>query len=276
VNGEAGGKGRVAAFFDLDGTLVARPSLERRFLGVLKYRHAIPPKNYFLWLAHAIRLAPRGIAAIAHANKMYLCGLRVDSAPGSADNLVCANGSHATRDNKSSAHLRSPQPPRLFLPQALERAAWHAARRHAIVLVTGTLAPLAHEVALSLALRLAARRTPASIGVCATRLEEANGRWTGHILGDAMFGEAKGRAIRRLAAQQGFDLSRCYAYGDSAGDRWMLGAVGRPAAVNPSPDLGRIAHLQDWPVLSWKEQAAETCCKAEYPPVARAKTESLR
>jgi HAD superfamily phosphoserine phosphatase-like hydrolase len=276
VNGEAGGQGRVAAFFDLDGTLVARPSLERRFLGVLKYRHAIPPKNYFLWLAHAIRLAPRGIAAIAHANKMYLCGLRVDSAPGSADTLVVgASGSHATRGNLLGGTPLRPPPP-LFLPQALERAAWHARRRHVIVLVTGTLAPLAHEVALSLALRLAARRTPASIGVCATRLEEANGRWTGQIIGDAMFGEAKGRAIRRVAAQQGFDLSRCYAYGDSAGDRWMLGAVGRPAAVNPSPDLDRIAHLQDWPVLSWKEQAAETCRKAEYLPVASAKTESLR
>ena len=275
MNGAAGG--RVAAFFDLDGTLIARPSLERRFLGVLKYRHAIPPKNYFLWLAHAIRLAPRGIAAIAHANKMYLCGLRVDSAPGSRDTVVRARGSYATRDKHlGSTHLRSPQPLRLFLPQALERAAWHAARGHAIVLVTGTLAPLAHEVALSLALRLAARRTPASIGVCATRLEEANGRWTGQIIGDAMFGEAKGRATRRLTAQQGFDLSRCYAYGDSAADRWMLDAVGRPAAVNPTPDLGRIAHLQDWPVLSWKEQAPETCRKVDYQPVARAKTERFR
>jgi phosphoserine phosphatase len=66
-----------------------------------------------------------------------------------------------------------------------------------------------------------------------------------------MIGEAKGRAIRRMAAEQNFDLAQCYAYGDSTRDRWMLGAVGWPAAVNPSPDLRRVARLHDWPVLSW-------------------------
>ena len=42
--------GRVAAFFDLDGTLVALPSLERSFFRMLRCRAAIPAKNYFLWL----------------------------------------------------------------------------------------------------------------------------------------------------------------------------------------------------------------------------------
>jgi HAD superfamily hydrolase (TIGR01490 family) len=247
----AEGRGCVAAFFDLDGTLVAAPSLERRFFATQRYRHAIPAKNYLLWLAHAVRLAPRGIATMAHANKMYLRGVRAD----------CGDSPHA--------------PVQPFSPDALARVAWHAARGHAIVLVTGTLAPLAHEVALALALRLAARGTPASIGVCATRLEEADGRWTGRIIGDAVFGEAKARAIRRLAGEEGFDLARCYAYGDTPSDRWMLGAVGWPAAVNPSQDLRRIAHLHDWPVLLWKEKATESRRKAEYAAVASAKTESL-
>src|SRR4029077_10693445 len=42
--------GRVAAFFDLDGTLILRPSLERRFFAELRQRRAIPMRNYFLWL----------------------------------------------------------------------------------------------------------------------------------------------------------------------------------------------------------------------------------
>jgi len=66
---------RVAAFFDLDGTLVARPSLERRFFAELRYRGAIPMGNYFLWLARAVWLAPRGIQMMRHANKMYLRGV---------------------------------------------------------------------------------------------------------------------------------------------------------------------------------------------------------
>jgi phosphoserine phosphatase len=106
-------------------------------------------------------------------------------------------------------------------------------------------------------------------------LEEGDGRWTGRIIGDAMIGEAKARAIRRLAAEEGFDLARCYAYGNATSDRWMLGAVGRPVAVNPSPDLRRIAHLHDWPVLLWNEKDAESSRKVEYASVASAKTESL-
>ena len=141
----------------------------------------------------------------------------------------------------------------LFFPEAMERVAWHAQCGHAIVLVSGTLAPLAKEVAIALAARLAVRGIAASIGVCATRLEEANGKWTGRIVGEAMFGEAKARAVRRLAAEEGFELAGCYAYGDGASDRWLLDAVGKPAAVNPSEDLARIARRRDWPVLWWRE-----------------------
>jgi HAD superfamily hydrolase (TIGR01490 family) len=263
MNGAAEGGGRVAAFFDVDGTLVAGPSLELRFFGALRYRRAIPAKNYFLWLAHAVRLAPRGIATVALANKMYLRGVRVDCSGLPAQPRL---GGQA-----GSSHAPSPR----FFPDALARVAWHAAQRHAIVLVTGTLAPLAHQAAVALALRLAARGIPASIGVCATRLEVAQDRWTGRTLGDAMFGEAKARAIRRIGSAEGFDLTRCYAYGDTASDRWMLGAVGRPAAVNPSPDLGRIARLHDWPVLLWKKEAATNRRDTEYVGVASAKTESL-
>lgn len=263
MSGAAEGRGRVAAFFDVDGTLLSGASLELRFFAALRYRRAIPAENYFLWLAHAARLAPRGIAMMALANKMYLRGVRTD-----CDGLPAA----ARLGRQADSRQRGVLP---FFPDALARVAWHAAQRHAIVLVSGTLAPLAHEVALALALRLAVRGIPALIGVCATRLEERDGRWTGQIAGDAMFGEAKGRAIRQVAAEECFDLARCYAYGDTANDRWMLGAVGRPVAVNPSPDLRRVAQLHHWPVLSWKERATENHCNTEYAAIASAKTESL-
>jgi hypothetical protein len=40
----------------------------------------------------------------------------------------------------------------------------------------------------------------------------------------------------------------------------MLGAVGRPAAVNPLPELRRIALLRHWPILEWssKENIADS------------------
>jgi phosphoserine phosphatase len=106
-------------------------------------------------------------------------------------------------------------------------------------------------------------------------LEEVQDHWTGRILGDAMFGEAKARAVRGIGAAEGFDLNRSYAYGDTASDRWMLAAVGRPAAVNPSPDLSRIARLHDWPVLFWNQKAAPHRRKVEYTGISKVKTESL-
>jgi len=69
-----------------------------------------------------------------------------------------------------------------------------------------------------------------------------------------MFGEAKGRTVREMAAEKGFDLAQCYAYGDSVGDRWMLEAVGRPAAVNASWRLETLARRKSWPVLTWAKE----------------------
>lgn len=149
-----------------------------------------------------------------------------------------------------------------FFPGALDRLARHAAQGHTIVLVTGTLEPLAKHAALALTLRLLIRDITASVGVCATRLEEIDGRWSGRITGEAMLGDAKARAVQRIAASSGFDLARCYAYGNATDDRWMLAAVGRPAAVNPSRELERIARLRSWPILRWKEKESRRAATA--------------
>jgi HAD superfamily hydrolase (TIGR01490 family) len=250
---------RIAAFFDIDGTLLGAPSLERRFFAALRTQHAIPSRNYLLWLAHSLRLVPRGIQTILYANKMYLRGL---DAPGSTDTLVRAGSSQGQA--AASVHLTC-LTSLAFFPAALDQAAWHASTHHAIILVSGTLAPLAHQVALALTVHLATRNLPAQIGVCATRLEKIDSCYTGRIAGEAMFGQAKAQAIHQIAAERNFDLRRCYAYGDTNKDRWMLGAVGRPAAVNPSRELERVARLNDWPVLRWKLSSLAQPATKEAP-----------
>jgi HAD superfamily hydrolase (TIGR01490 family) len=216
-------RGGVAAFFDLDGTLMPLPSLEKRLFAMLRYRRFVGIRNFVLWLAETVRLIPHGINQIVHANKMYLRGVSVDE--------------------NNSLSMTS------FYPEAVERVAWHAERRHLIVLVSGTLEPLAERAARALEAEFGARGLASTIRVWATRLEERSGRWTGRIVGEAIFGEAKARAIRQIAAEADLDLQRCFAYGDSSSDRWMLDAVGKPAAVNPTNDLARIARRNDWPVL---------------------------
>jgi len=241
----------VAAFFDLDGTLVPRPSMEKRLFSMLRYQHFVGLRNYFWWAVEAVRLAPRGINQILHANKMYLQGVRA-AARGGTDIPVCL-----FRPSESKKHAEIRRQARLPVPlycQAIERVAWHAERGHLIVIVSGTLELLAEKTARTLEHELGARGLSHKIHVCATRLEEKDGRWTGRILGEAMFGEAKARAITRIAAEADLDLLRSFAYGDSSCDRWMLEAVGKPAAVNPSNDLARIARRNDWVVLQWGEE----------------------
>jgi HAD superfamily hydrolase (TIGR01490 family) len=244
----------VAAFFDLDGTLVPRPSLERRLFRKLRYRRAIPAKNYFLWLREALRLMPEGIAAMLQANKMYLYGVQI------FDDRE--DGHQAKRQGSALPSKRARRNPRLpvpaFFAQALETVAWHARQGHEIVLVSGTLERLARRTARAMEAQFAAHGITVTIRVLATRLEEAGGKWTGRVLGEAMYGEAKARAAKRFAEEIKLDLGRCYAYGNSLNDRSLMETVGRPAAVNPSDDLASIARTRGWPVLHWDGEESLT------------------
>jgi len=222
---------------------------------MLRCRAAIPAKNYFLWLREAMRLVPRGLNAILQANKMYLCGVQVFDERGEGDGDISSwhKDGHQAGGQASAPprrNLRLPVP--AFFAQAIERVAWHAKQGHEIVLISGTLEPLARGAARAMGAELAARGITVRIGVFATRLEEMEGTWTGRVLGEAMFWEAKARAVKRVAKEMHLGLARCYAYGDSLNDRRLMAAVGRPAAVNPSKDLRNMARTLGWPVLHWE------------------------
>ena len=249
---------RVAAFFDLDGTLLPLPSLEQQFLRMLRYRHEIPLTNYFLWWREALKLLPLGIGHVLHANKMYLRGVHglVESGVGNQVHSLAQESGHEGEGRPSMPPRRNPRwPVPHFFEDGVERVAWHAVQGHAIVVVSGALEPLANVGARTLETELATRGIAAEIRVCATKLEENDGRWTGRIVGEAVFGKAKARAILKLAEEMGLDLSQSWAYGDSAQDRWMLASVGNPAAVNAAPKLARIAWKRGWPVLRTTNRA---------------------
>lgn len=83
-----------------------------------------------------------------------------------------------------------------------------------------------------------------------TQMEIEDGKYTGEILFYA-YGPGKAEAIEALAAEQGYDLSQSYAYSDSYTDLPMLDAVGHPFAVNPDEQLRRVAKERVWPVLEF-------------------------
>jgi HAD superfamily hydrolase (TIGR01490 family) len=225
----------VAAFFDVDGTLFPKPSLELRFFRFLHRQKRIPVRNYLLWLREALRLAPEGLQHMIHANKALLAGV------GKGADLFA----NWQTEFSGAAIYR----------EAVERAAWHARQGHLLVLVTGSLEPLALHAASLLKAALRELDCETTVYACATRLELQNGNWSGRIVGEAMFGKAKAQMIRQLARLWRLELAQCSAYGDSVNDRWMLESVGRPYAVNPSRGLRRIARLYHWPVIVWRDGA---------------------
>ena len=220
--------GGIAAFFDLDGTLLRRPSLEQRFFRQLRYRRQIGFWNLAAWLRECLQLLPGGVNRILQENKMYLRGV--------PDEQVAQRSWLAAIE---------------FLGDGVKEMAWHAGKGHSIVLVSGTLEFLALHAAEILAQRLAEYGKTANIRVCATRLESKNGRWTGRIAGNVMMGREKEFAVRKVARELRVDLKNCYAYGDTIQDQWMLGTVGNAAAVNSSTELQTMAQLRGWRVLQW-------------------------
>jgi HAD superfamily hydrolase (TIGR01490 family) len=79
-----------------------------------------------------------------------------------------------------------------------------------------------------------------------------DGVYTGQPTGLFIYGADKARAIKRLADQEGIDLSQSYAYSDSASDLPMLRAVGHPVAVNPDKELLAEARENGWQVLRFE------------------------
>jgi HAD superfamily hydrolase (TIGR01490 family) len=96
-----------------------------------------------------------------------------------------------------------------------------------------------------------------SLGMTAgigTRGKVRDGVYTGELDGPFCYGQGKVDAIRALARFDGFDLSQCYAYSDSASDLPMLSAVGHPVAVNPDSKLERHARRHGWPVVIFSQR----------------------
>ncbi|MBO1753063.1 HAD-IB family hydrolase [Actinotalea sp. BY-33] len=101
--------------------------------------------------------------------------------------------------------------------------------------------------------------------VVASRMEVRDGLYTGEIAFYA-YGENKATAVRELAEAEGYDLTRCHAYSDSITDVPMLEAVGNAAVVNPDRGLRRVAVEHGWEVLSFERPVT---LGSRLPPPSR-------
>jgi len=216
---------RIGAFFDLDGTLLASPSLEWRFIRYLAKRDEIGARSAIRWLRQfAARMVAGDVHGATYGNKCYLAGVPESAVENWAE-MVAQDVRHLFGAGRDTVR-------------------WHIERGHQIVLISGTLAPLAQKIAGHL---------PGEVDVHATEVEVKAGCFTGRVLGPHVAGTEKARIVRTAAVRWGLDLAQSHAYGNETADVPMLESVGSPVAVNPSWWLRRTAGIRGWPIESWEE-----------------------
>ncbi len=132
-------------------------------------------------------------------------------------------------------------------PEARTLLESHTQRGHATYIVSAAPVEIVEPLAQALGMT-------AGLG---TRAVVADGVYTGELAGPFCYGPGKVDAIRDVAHWEGFDLSRCYAYSDSASDLPMLEAVGHPVAVNPDGRLGATAAARGWPVVIFRRRTRQ-------------------
>jgi HAD superfamily hydrolase (TIGR01490 family) len=208
------------AFFDIDGTLV-EGSTERRFWRYLLTRGHQGPRQVLAYLVFWARYFPVYRSHTAKKNKAYLYMLETARVRGLAERFVAEEIL-----------------PQLYAP-AVQRLQSHLRRGDTVVLLSGTLEP----VALALAKTLGVEH------VRATQCRERDGRYLAGPPTVHPFGAAKLVIAAEFAAEHGADLREASAYGDSRHDLTLLEAVGVPVAVLPDRPLLETARGNRWLII---------------------------
>lgn len=216
----------VAAFFDLDKTIISRSSTLA--FGPSFYKHGLITRGDAVRTAFA-QLVFR-VAGADHQRMERIRGQVGDLCRGwSADRV-----SEIVRGQLDETILP------LVYADAWRLIAAHGNAGQDVIIVSSS----GMEMVGPIGDRLGASE------VIATRMEVADGCYTGEMEFWA-YGEAKAHRMRELAAKRGYRLRDCYAYSDSITDLPMLEAVGHPRAVNPNRALRRVARERLWPVLAF-------------------------
>ena len=143
---------------------------------------------------------------------------------------------------QAEALARGHTPPERKLTKD-ERAQAHQASGHTLILVSASLRYLLKPVINDLGFH----------HLLCTDLEIAeNGALTGKTNGPICINHHKRVAVENLAHEKGIRLDQSYAYGNHHSDIPMLEAVGKPAAVEPTMPLKKIAVKKGWPILTFR------------------------
>ncbi len=220
------GNRAIAAFFDLDKTIISRSSTLA--FGASFYRHGLITRSQAFRSAFGQLIFRLGGA---DHQKME----RIKAEVGA----LCRGWPADRVSDIVARHLDQVILPHVYA-EAQQLITGHRENGQDVIIVSTS----GQEVVAPIGVLLGASE------VIATRMAVADGCYTGEMEFWA-YGEAKASRVRELASQRGYQLADCYAYSDSVTDLPLLEAVGHPHAVNPDRALRRIARDRRWPVLTF-------------------------
>lgn len=222
--------GVEAAFFDLDKTVIARPSMVA--FGAPLRREGLVSRRLLLRALWAQLIYLTLGADEVRLERVRDAALRV---------------SKGWEQRRISAIVRETiteviEP--IVYAEALELMAMHREAGRKVFIVSAS----PEEIVAPLAQYLGADEA-----VATRALLDENGCYTGDVE-RYCYGPEKVRVLRELAERDGIDLDASYAYSDSATDAPMLAAVGHAIAVNPDRELLRLARTAGWEVVRFSHR----------------------
>ena len=216
---------KIAAYFDLDGTLL-NASSEKTLTGVLARRRP--------W-------------RIPHATIAWTLGATFGLLTGKAPYDALRNRGHLSLASWQILEQYSEEIATTYLKErvplgAWERLDWHRKQGHRLVLVTATVAPMAEAMARVLAMD--------EVYGCGP--ENRTGMLSGSERGWSV-PRRKGKVpiVEQDAEKHGHDLSQCFGYGNTHADSWFMRICGHAIAVNPESSLEQFAKKNNWEIVHW-------------------------
>ena len=218
---------KIAAFFDVDGTLL---------------RSTIVHCYFWMWSAHDSFLLKQ-LRLVGFLPKIVYY-LILDSISRTRFNQVFYRnyrGKNAAEIKGLSAEMfETYLRPNIF-SEAVSEIQEHKRQGTTVVLVTGTLDFIVQPIADYFNVDV----------VLAPELQEQDGLFTGELTTAPLIAAEKAMAIRNFADQHEISLEESYAYGDSRSDLPMLECVGNPVVVNPGKALRDKALKSGWEMHEW-------------------------
>jgi len=220
IDGGPGG-GKIGAFFDLDGTLVAGFSaVEFVRDGVVSGRMGLNDFGETLRTAARFQLGQVSFSA-------FVTGT-AGSLRGRSEEEFREIGERIFRERLAAS----------IYPESRALVEAHQRKGHVVCVVSAAtpyqVEPLARDMSIE--------------HVLCTKLEVKDGLFTGGIMRPTVYGEGKAEAVRKFARAHELRLKDSWFYTDSDEDLPLLDIVGKPRPTNPNRRLAEIAVKRGWPL----------------------------